>query len=59
MAYSGERPRRVSPAPDSFWRVGENDGDRVETASTIEPPMPQLIVRESTRRLPSTTASVC
>lgn len=37
IANSGERPRRVSPLPDSFWRVGENDGDSDDTASTIEP----------------------
>ena len=37
MANSGERPRRVSPLPDSFWRVGENDGESEEIASTTEP----------------------
>ena len=35
---SGERPRSVSPAPDSFWRVGEKDGIRVATVSTAEAP---------------------
>ncbi len=39
MANSGERPRRVSPAPLSFCREGENDGDRAETASITEPLM--------------------
>ena len=39
IAYSGERPRNVSPAPDSFCRVGEKDGVRLETASTTYPPI--------------------
>ena len=37
IAYSGERPRRLSPDPLSFSLVGEKDGKRAETASTVEP----------------------
>ncbi len=37
IANNGERPRRLSPAPDSFCRVGEKEGVSVETASTTEP----------------------
>src|SRR5690606_14287810 len=39
MANSGERPRSVSPEPESFCRVGEKEGMRVATASTTEPLM--------------------
>src|SRR5690606_28354665 len=48
------RPRKVSPLPDSFWRVGENDGDSDEIASTSEP----LIETCSARVLESTTSTV-
>ncbi|WP_377161160.1 LacI family DNA-binding transcriptional regulator [Roseateles sp. UC29_93] len=48
--HIAELGRRAASAMLDLLRTG---------GSTIEPPMPQLIVRESTRRLPSTAASVC
>ncbi len=46
MAKSGERPRRLSPEPVSFCRVGEKDGDRVATASITEPLMATCSARD-------------
>ena len=37
IANSGDRPRKLSPEPDSFSRVGENEGSSADTASTVEP----------------------
>ncbi|MNS65187.1 hypothetical protein D3C72_983390 [compost metagenome] len=54
MANSGERPRRLSPEPVSFCRVGEKEGDRVATASITEP----LMATCSAKALRSMTSTV-
>ncbi|MNS77702.1 hypothetical protein D3C72_1112870 [compost metagenome] len=54
MANRGERPRKLSPEPVSFCRVGEKDGDRVATASITDP----LMATCSDRALRSMTSTV-